>query len=98
MMGFLARGRMVYLVGMLRLAIGLLFLVSARECEHTRFVIALGILFLISGASVFIIRLDKIKTTLNWFSKRSMITIRLIALLPIVIGAVIIWACCIPSG
>jgi len=97
-MGFLVRGRMVYLVGILRLAIGLLLLISARECEHTRVVIALGILFLISGASVFIIRLDKIKTTLNWFSKRSTTMIRLIALLPLAIGAVIIWACCIPSG
>ena len=98
MMGFLARGRMVYLVGILRLAVGVLLLVSSRECEHTRVVIALGILFLVSGASVFIIRLDKVKTTLNWLSKRSMITIRLIALIPILIGAVIIWACCVPSG
>ena len=97
MMGFLARGRMVYLVGLLRLAVGGLLLVSARECGHVWVVIALGVLFLISGALIFIVRLDRIKTTLTWFSKRSMVTIRLMTLLPIAIGAVIIWACCAAS-
>jgi len=94
MMGFLARGRMVYLVGLLRLAIGGLLLVSATYCGRVWIVIALGVLFLISGTLVFIVRLDRIKATLTWFSKRSMITIRLMALVPILIGAVIIWACC----
>ena len=97
MMGFFARGRMVYLVGLLRLAVGGLLLVSARECGHVWVVIALGVLFLISGALIFIVRLDRIKTTLTWFSKRPMVTIRLMALLPIAIGAVIIWACCTAS-
>lgn len=94
MMGFLARGRMVYLVGLLRLAIGGLLLVSARECGRVWIVIALGVLFLISGALIFIVRLDRIKATLTWLSKRSAMAIRLMALVPVAIGAVIIWACC----
>ena len=94
MMGFLARGRMVYLIGLLRLAIGGLLLVSATYCERVWVVIALGVLFLISGTFVFVVRLDRIKATLTWLSKRSALTIRLMALLPIAIGAVIIWACC----
>ena len=94
MMVFFARGRMVYLVGLLRLAVGGLLLVSARECGRVWVVIALGVLFLISGTLVFVVRLERIKATLTWISKRSMLTIRLMALLPIAIGAVIIWACC----
>ena len=98
MMGFLVRGRMVYLVGLLRLAIGVLLLVSATDCEHVWVVITIGVLFLISGTLVFVIQLDKLKAKLTWFSQRSMTTIRLMALLPLAIGAVMVWACCIPSG
>ena len=97
-MGFLVRGRMVYLVGLLRLAIGVLLLVSATDCEHVWVVITIGVLFLISGTLVFVIQLDKLKAKLTWFSQRSMTTIRLMALLPLAIGAVMVWACCIPSG
>jgi len=65
---------------------------------HVWVVITIGVLFLISGTLVFVIQLNKLKAKLTWFSQRSMTTIRLMALLPLAIGAVMVWACCIPSG
>ncbi len=90
---FFTKGKMLYLAALLRLVLGVLFLVSARECDKQPWIIfGFGILLLLAGAVMFVIRLDKLKAYLNWWLQRSLITIRLLSIIAFVIGGVIFWA------
>ena len=89
---FFAKGKALYLAALLRLILGVLFLVSARECDKPWIAIAFGILLLLAGISMFIIKLDKMKAYLGWWYERSLITIRLLSLAAFAIGAIIIYA------
>ena len=91
LIAFFMRGRMIYLAGVIRLVLGVLFLVSAMSCKKPWLIIAFGVLLLISGTLTFVIKLEKIKAMLNWFSQKSLVTIRLLAIIAIAIGAVLAW-------
>ena len=89
---FFCKGRMIYLAGVLRLIIGVLFLVSARECTRQWVIIAFGVLLLVSGVVVFVTKLDKLKAYLSWWYGRSLVTLRLLCVIVFAIGGVIVWA------
>ena len=89
---FFAKGKTLYLAALLRLVLGIIFLVSATSCTHYWVIIGFGILLLLAGAVMFVIRLDKLKAYLNWWLQRSLITIRLLSIIAFIIGGVIIWA------
>lgn len=89
---FFCKGRMIYLAGVLRLIIGVLFLVSATDCKHYWVVIVFGILLLVSGVAVFVTKLDKLKDYLNWWDRRSLLILRLLCIIAFAIGGVVAWA------
>jgi hypothetical protein len=89
---FFQKGRMVYLVIGLKNAIGIIFLIFARECRWTLFVIIIGVL-MISGTTLFcMLPLEKIKAYLNWWLARPVWMYRLWGILATLFGALLIWA------
>ena len=90
--GFLQKGRMVYLVIGLKNTIGIIFLIFARECRWTVFIIVLGVL-ITSGTTLFcMLPLEKIKAYLNWWLARPVWMYRLWGVVAALFGILLIWA------
>jgi hypothetical protein len=89
---FFGRGRRIYIAGVARLVLAVVFLLAARECDITWVIAVFGILFLISGLSIFMIGAEKLKSMLSWFRNKSPLFIRAMALAVLAIGAVIIYS------
>ena len=88
--GFFNKGRMVYLVIGLKNTIGIIFLIFARECRWTVFIIVIGVP-MISGTTLFcMLPLDKIKAYLNWWLARPVWMYRLWGVVATLFGGLLI--------
>lgn len=90
--GFFKKGKRLYLTGLLRLALAVIFLLAARECRTPAVIIVLGILFLLGGLLIFVLGPEKLRPMLEWFQRQSPILLRALGLISLAIGAVIIYA------
>ncbi|MBA7700677.1 hypothetical protein ES703_109400 [subsurface metagenome] len=92
LMEFFKHGKRIYLAGLLRLALAVIFLLGARECDITWVIVVFGILFLIGGVLIFILGPEKIRRILDWYQKQSTLLLRVIAVIALAIGAIIIYS------
>ncbi|MFB0524393.1 MAG: hypothetical protein ACETVZ_02560, partial [Phycisphaerae bacterium] len=91
---FFKKGIRIYFVGLLRLALAVIFLLGTRGREGHKFwiIFAFGILFLISGVLIFMLGPEKCKSVVDWFQKQSPLFLRVMAIITLAIGAIIIYA------
>lgn len=92
LMEFFKKGKRIYLAALVRLALAVVFLLGARECDITWLIVIFGILFLISGLSIFMLGPERIRRMLGWFQKQSVLLLRVMAIITLAIGAIIIYA------
>lgn len=92
MMEFFKQGRRIYIVGLLRFALAVIFLLGATHCRVRWVIIALGILFMLGGLLVFMLGPNKIRSIIDWWQKQSIFLLRVLALIGLALGAVIIFA------
>ncbi len=90
MIAFFKKGKRLYLAAPIRLALGVIFLLGARECKQFWVIFTLGILLLISGILVLVLGPKKLVPIIEWFQKQSEILARAMALIVLAIGVVII--------
>jgi len=87
---FWEKGHRAYLAGVLRLVFGTVFIIGANQTRSPALILSLGILFLIGGAVLFTIGVEKSRTIMqNWADKPAFV-IQVLALIPILIGAIIL--------
>jgi uncharacterized protein YjeT (DUF2065 family) len=91
-MEFFKQGKRIYLAGLIRLALAIVFLLAARQCGLPWVIVVFGILFLISGILIFLLGPEKCKAVIDWYQKQSLLLLRIIALVMLAIGAVIIYS------
>lgn len=89
---FFSRGRRLYIAGILRAAVAVIFLVASSQCKIPLVIMILGILFLISGFLVFTLGLERQKAYLNWWREKSPTVLRLAALIALLLGAVVVYS------
>ncbi len=87
---FFKKGNRLYLAAPIRLALGVVFLLGARECKQFWVILAIGILLLISGTLVLVLGPNKLRPMIEWFQKQSGVLHRAMALIVLAIGVVII--------
>jgi hypothetical protein len=92
LMEFFIQGRRMYFAALIRLALAVVFLLSARQCRLFWIIFAFGVLFIISGLLVFILGLEKVKSYINWWQKKPLVFFRVMALIGLAIGALIIYS------
>ncbi|MBN1391609.1 MAG: hypothetical protein JW947_02270 [Sedimentisphaerales bacterium] len=92
LLGFFKQGKRIYLAGVVRLILAIVFFIAARECDITWVIVAFGILFLISGLLIFLIGAERLKPMLDWFQNKSPVVIRLVAVIILAFGAIIIYS------
>jgi len=90
LMNSFKKSRRIYLPGLLRLALAVVFLLGARECRYPWVIFASGIIFLAGGLLIFTLGPEKIRRLLDWYEEQPMLVFRLIALIVLTFGAIII--------
>ena len=89
---FLSCGRRIYGVGVLRVFIGILFILSASRAHKEGIILTLGIIILLSGIGVFLLGSDRLKKILSWYADKPFILMRIAAVLLISFGVLTIYA------
>jgi uncharacterized protein YjeT (DUF2065 family) len=88
---FFSKGKRLYLAGIIRLALAIVFFVSARECKEFWVIFSFGILFALSGTIIFAVEPDRLKKMLGWYQDQPLWLLRIVAIISIVFGAAIIY-------
>ncbi len=92
LMNFFKKGRRIYLPGLLRFALAIVFFLGARECRYFWVIFASGIIFLTGGLLIFTLGPERIRRILDWYQEQPMLIFRVIALIVLAFGAVIIYS------
>ena len=82
----------VRFIGVLRLAIAVIFLLAAWQCRWPIVIAVLGIITLISGVLALTLKTKHIKTFIEWIEGRSEIALRIMGVVVVLIGLLIIFA------
>jgi hypothetical protein len=82
----------MYFAALIRLALAVVFLLSARQCHLFWVIFAFGVLFIISGLLIFILGLEKVRAYISWWQKQPLILLRVMALIGLGLGALIIYS------
>ena len=88
---FFKQGKRIYIVGVIRLILAVVFLLAAQQCNVPWAIGVFGILLLVSGVMIFIIGDQKLKAWLQWWQKQSLLLLRVLSLLAIAFGLLIIY-------
>ena len=92
LINFIKRGKRVYFAAILRFALAVIFLLGASQCTHQWIIAAFGILFLLAGLLIFVLGPEKIRRILDWYQKQPLLIFRIIALVPMALGAIVIFS------
>ena len=86
------KGPLIYVPALLRIALGVVFLVSARDCKHTWVIMVFGILFFAAGIGMFMIKPAKLQAFFERWANRAPLTIRVLGIIAAAGGGVIAYA------
>jgi uncharacterized protein YjeT (DUF2065 family) len=91
-MAFFKKGKRIYIPGLIRFVLAVVFFVAARECRYFWIIFASGIIFLTGGLLIFLLGPEKIRRILDWYEEQPTVIFRVIALVVLVFGMVIIFS------
>jgi uncharacterized protein YjeT (DUF2065 family) len=92
LMAFFKKGKRIYIPGLIRFVLAVVFFVAARECRYFWIIFASGIIFLTGGLLIFLLGPEKIRRILDWYEEQPTVIFRVIALVVLVFGMVIIFS------
>jgi hypothetical protein len=86
------KGPLVYLPAILRVALGIVFLISVGDPRTEWVIMAFGILFFAAGIVMFMIKPAKLRHFFQWWADRGPLTIRALGIIAAALGGVIAYA------
>lgn len=89
-LNYIKEGKRIYGAGVVRIVIGVILLVSAAQCRLTWAIVVIGLLLVVAGAAVFVLGLDKCRGFIDKFQAKPANVLRMMMLIPVVIGVLII--------
>jgi len=92
LLDFFKKGPRIYIAGLLRFVLGVVFLLAATKCSRPVIIGVLGVLFLLGGFLIFILGPKRITPILEWWQKQPEWVMRALALLTGAFGVLIIYA------
>ncbi|MHC4646349.1 MAG: hypothetical protein ACYTBJ_12685 [Planctomycetota bacterium] len=90
LMEFFKKGPRIYMAGVIRFVLGILFLLAATECKKPWVIGGFGVLFLISALLIFLIGSERLRSVFEWWQKQSNLLLRVVAFITLAVGVVII--------
>lgn len=94
---FFAKGRLMYIAALLKIAFGVFLLISVTDCQNKLIMVILGLIAAGSGVTMLGMDKGKLKKMFTWWSVRPPIIVRILGLLAIAIAALILYAAGIPK-
>lgn len=92
LVGFLAEGRRAYAAVVSKIAVGVLFLIFARECRIPLVVILLGVLTVVGSVLFASLPITRIQAWFQWCRGRPFWFYRLWAVAAVLLGILIVYA------
>ena len=89
---FWKKGKRLYAGAAASLLIGIILLLAASQCAVSWFVTAFGILALIKGIVLFVLKPEKVMPMMEWWLQKPVAFLRGHAIIAIVIGVLLIYA------
>ena len=86
------KGPLVYVPGLLRIALGVVFLVLARDCRNKWIIMTFGVIFFAAGIGMFMIKPAKLQAFFERWANRAPLTIRLLGIIAAAVGGIIAYA------
>ncbi len=86
------KGPLIYVPALLRIALGVVFLVSVRDCRIKWIIIAFGVLFFAAGIGMFMIKPAKLQAFFERWANRAPLIIRALGIITAAVGGVIAYA------
>ncbi len=90
------KGPLVYLPALIRVALGVVFLISVGDPRSEWVIMAFGIIFFAAGIVMFMIKPAKLRHFFQWWANRAPLTIRLLGIIAAAVGGVIAYAALAP--
>ena len=85
-------GKRLYLGAISAILFGVVFLLATTQCRLVGVILAVGIISLAKGIMLFTLGREKIESILKWYQGKSLLALRLIALIAIAFGALLIYS------
>ncbi len=92
LMEFFKQGKRIYFSGLIRFALAIVFLASARECRYPWVILTFGLLFIIGGLLIFALGPEKIRQMLEWYQQQPVLIFQVIAVIVMVVGLMVIFS------
>ncbi len=92
LLAFWDEGKRVYVLGGIRILVGLILLLSALQCRIVWIVFVVGLLAIISGATIFVFGAEKSKEVIKAWQEKPDKTLRSISLIVVAIGLVLLYS------
>ncbi|MFC1480140.1 hypothetical protein ACFL5Y_01685 [Candidatus Omnitrophota bacterium] len=89
-LGFFSEGKRVYVVGCIRILVGIILLTAASQCRIAWIVFIIALLPLICGILVFALGLEKSKNMIKLWQQKPVVTLRSVSVIPVVIGLLLL--------
>jgi len=87
-----AKGCRVYLAGIVRFALAVVFLIAAKNCAYPRVIVVFGVLFLLSGLLIFLLGPKRVNAILQWFNRQPDILLRVIGVVVLALGGLLLYS------
>ncbi len=88
---FFNRTLWMYALSILRIVLAVFFFLGAMQCRVRGVIVGFGILLLITGFAGLIIKHQMYNAILQWWQERNLTTVRFVAAIVMLIGAVIVY-------
>ena len=92
LLAFWDAGKRIYALGGIRILVGLILLLSAAQCRIVWVIFIMGIVAVISGATIFVLGVEKSKEVIKVWQEKPDKTLRSVSLIAIAIGLVLLYS------
>jgi len=92
MISFFEKDKRLYAAAVIRIITGIIFLFSAPQCKLPGLMAGLGLFVILAGALIFVLGLEKTKKAIKWMLSKPVSVLRVLVLIPMVMGILIIYA------
>ncbi len=82
----------LYFLALLRIILAIIFFLGATQCQEPWMIISLGLLLLIGGIIVLVMKPETTRSMLSWWLEKPLILIRLLSIVTLLFGAAVIYA------
>jgi len=91
-MRFFSKGSRLYLAGLVRFALAIVFVMGSRHCGIKWVILIFGLIFLLSGLLIFVLGIKRAKNIITWYLEQRDFIFRIIAGIVLAVGFIIVYA------